>query len=455
MPTPQTTTHQTPAMTERYSLTTAICLIVGICIGSGIFFKSDNILVATGGNVALGAIMFLLAATTIIFGGLTLARFAARTNGHGGLIAYAQEFLSPRFTTFIGWHYTFMYMPVICSVVSWVVGVYACMTFGLPASFPLQIAIGVVFLIVCTAWNILWPTLSGYFQNVTTIAKALPLVAVGVIGLLFADPATQLSTDLAAAPTAGFGWLAAAAPIAFAFDGWSSAVSIAPELKDAHRNLPRALVVAPIIILVLYLGYFLGLSCYLGPQTVIEAGDASLSLLFARLFGEQAAVLPNVIALVAVLGTANGMVLAMLRMPFALALHNQVPCSDKLRHMSPTLNFPVRSALVALASALLWIGVHFVVTTFGLLPNGDVSEIAVGLTMIFLTGFYLFSLKESFRLEATTPARLRRAVAPAIAIVSSLAVGLSSISDPSRWPFVVAHVAVLVAATWAVNRTRA
>ena len=54
---------------KRYSLFTAICLIVGICIGSGIFFKSDNILIATGGNVALGVAMMLLAATTIIFGG--------------------------------------------------------------------------------------------------------------------------------------------------------------------------------------------------------------------------------------------------------------------------------------------------------------------------------------------------------------------------------------------------
>ena len=46
---------------ERYTLTTALCMIVGICIGSGIFFKSDNILIATGGNVALGVAMFLLA----------------------------------------------------------------------------------------------------------------------------------------------------------------------------------------------------------------------------------------------------------------------------------------------------------------------------------------------------------------------------------------------------------
>ena len=447
--------NQHPAPEQRYTLTTAICLIVGICIGSGIFFKSDNILVATGGNVALGAAMFLLAATTIVFGGLTLARFAARTDGHGGLIAYAREFLGPRRMTFIGWHYTFLYMPAVCAIICWVVGVYACMAFGLEGTFTQQMVIGLVFLTVCTIWNICWPTISGYLQNLTTVAKALPLVAVGLIGLALADPARALVSDIHAAPSAGTGWLAAAAPIAFAFDGWSSALSIAPELRDAKRNLPRALIVAPLIILVLYLGYFLGLSCFLGPQTVMEAGDASLSLMFVRLFGEQAAALPNIIALIAVLGTGNGMVMATLRMPFSLALHNQIPAARLVGRVNRTLRFPVASALIAYAMTLFWSGVHALITTFDLLPNGDISEIGVGLTLLILTLFYAHALGDCLReRQAGTAGWLRRAAAPAIAIASSAAIGLSSISDPTRWPFVLAFLLVPFAATLLMNRRR-
>ncbi len=89
--------------------------------------------------------------------GLAMARFAARTTGHGGLIAYAEEFLGPRRAAFIGWNFTFLYMPVVCSVLSWVVGVYACMTFNLPGTFAWQMGIGLVFLLACTAWNILCP----------------------------------------------------------------------------------------------------------------------------------------------------------------------------------------------------------------------------------------------------------------------------------------------------------
>ena len=42
-----------------------------MCIRDRLKVKSDNILIATGGNVALGVAMMLLAATTIVFGGLT------------------------------------------------------------------------------------------------------------------------------------------------------------------------------------------------------------------------------------------------------------------------------------------------------------------------------------------------------------------------------------------------
>ena len=440
----------TTAIEKRYTLTTAVCLIVSICIGSGIFFKSDNILVATGGNVALGIVVFLLAATTIVFGGLTLAHFASRSRGHGGLISYAQEFLGPVRSTLIGWHYTFLYMPVVCAVICWVVGVYACMVFGLPSTLPVQSGIGLAFLVLCTAWNVLWPRLSGYFQNLSTLAKAAPLLAVGIVGIAFAHPADYLSQGIEQAPSAGLGWIAAAAPVAFAFDGWSSAVSIAPELKDAQRNLPRALVIGPAVILALYLAYFVGISCFLGPQEVIRAGDASLSEVFVKLFGPGAATIPNVIALVAVLGTANGMVLATLRMPFSLALHGQMPCAPRIARVNPTLKFPLASACIALACSVFWLAAHTVVTAAGLLPNGDISEIGVSLTLFVLCLFYVRALS-----HARTERDARGLISAAIARVSSDASGGAGLSDPTRWPYVAVYAVLLACGVVASRRSAA
>ena len=60
--------------------------------------------------------------------------------------------------------------------------------------------------------------------------------------------------------------------------------------------------------------------------------------MFVKLFGEQAGALPNVIAFIAVLGGANGMVLATLRMPQSLAFHHMMPFEQAIvSRMNPTL----------------------------------------------------------------------------------------------------------------------
>ena len=114
----------------KYGLFTAFTMIVGIVIGSGIFFKADDILTLTGGNIALGALAFAVAAIAIVFGGLAFAQLASLTDSPGGLVAYAQEFGSRRLACAAGWFQTFFYYPSLISVVSSVVGVYLPSSLG-------------------------------------------------------------------------------------------------------------------------------------------------------------------------------------------------------------------------------------------------------------------------------------------------------------------------------------
>ncbi len=76
---------------KRYGLLTAITMITGIVIGSGIFFKSDDVLRYTNGNMLLGIIVFLIAAIAIVFGSLTISQLASRPDEPGGLISYAEN----------------------------------------------------------------------------------------------------------------------------------------------------------------------------------------------------------------------------------------------------------------------------------------------------------------------------------------------------------------------------
>ena len=116
---------------SRYNLFTAIALIVGVVIGSGIFFKSDNILVATGGSVFLGILVFIIAAISIVFGCLTIAELAARTDRPGGVLTYAKEFISPSVGSAYGWFQTFIYLPTITAILAWVSVIYFCILFNI------------------------------------------------------------------------------------------------------------------------------------------------------------------------------------------------------------------------------------------------------------------------------------------------------------------------------------
>ena len=182
-----------PPVQKKYGFFTALAMIIGICIGSGIFFKSDNVLAATGGSIVLGVAMFCLAAFAIVFGGITFSELAARTEGPGGLIAYAETFVSKRFGVAVGWFTIFGYLPSIVVVVSWAVGIYTCILFDIDAGIGLQMLIGCAFMILCFVWNMLAPRFAGAFQNVTTTIKLLPLLLIAFFGLVFGDPIAGLS----------------------------------------------------------------------------------------------------------------------------------------------------------------------------------------------------------------------------------------------------------------------
>lgn len=477
---------------KRYSLVTALCMIIGICIGSGIYFKADNVLIATGGSVALGVAMFCIASMVIVFGGLTLSVYAARSEAAGGLLSYADTYLPKPLARAFNWNFAILYLPAISAVLSWVVGVYFCMVFGLDGAFgegnafAVQMVFGLVFFLLCSLWNVYAPKLSGYFQNATTLIKMLPLVAVGVAGIAYgamgeagAAVGEAVAGSASASGVDGLAWFAAAAPIAFSFDGWAMSTGIAPELRDSRRNLPRALVAAPLVVLALYLSYFVGLSTVLGPQTVMSAGDRSLGLFFSSLFGPDAAMLPNVIALVSVMGSVNGVVLSMLRMPYALAQRGDFPFAERVAHVTPRVGFPVWSAVAGVAMTLAWMAVHVVATMGDLIPNGDISEVSVAFNMVlFCALFVRVPALRRDRVAGETGAAaaaagsgsvaaageadgtagvgaFRGVVAPVLATVGSLFVGGSALMSPGRWEFVAVYLVLLAALfIWRRHRER-
>ena len=374
---------------EKYSLLTAITMIVGTCIGSGIFFKSDNILIATNGSIMLGVILFVLAAIAIIFGSLSVGELAAKTNEPGGLVTYAQEFVNAKTACGFGWFLTFIYYPTIAVVVSWVIGVYVDILFHLQATLELQMIIGFIFLSICFVYNILLPKLGAIFQDVSTFIKMLPLLLLGILGILFGDPLAGLG-DIGPTTLLSSSWIMALGPIAYSYDGWIVATSIAHEVKDAKKAMPKALTIAPLIVLAIYTLYFVGITSYLGVDQVMALGDAHVSVAASALLGNTFAKMIVVFVIISVMGTVNGLVTGYMRMPYSLALRKGMFLWEaQLKKVDEKLDIPVYSAIFAFVVCTIWMVIHYLCTRFNILPNSDVSEIAISMAyMLYIVLYY-------------------------------------------------------------------
>ncbi len=428
---------------RKYGLFTAITMITGIVIGSGIFFKSDNILIWTGGSVRDGVLVFVVAAIAIIFGSLAISQLATMTDRPGGVITYAEEFCSLPVACAFGWFQTLAYMPSITAVVAWVGGIYTCMLFNLPNTLENQVLLGLGYIALLFLCNVLSAKLGGYIQNGATIIKLIPLFVIAVAGLAVGDP---VQTFTHAPAGAGIGGLMSAIPaIAFSFDGWAISTSICHEIKDSKKNLPRALVISPLIILLAYVLYFVGISALVGPQRIMEMGDDHVNYAATLLFGQMGAKLMLVFVLISILGTVNGLILGSIRLPYALGLRNMIPGSAGLKRENQALGgMPVYSAVFALLVTLFWLGLHYVTQKYQLLPNSDVSEISI--VTNYLGYIMLYAAVIRLARRGAIKGVWKGYVVPVCATVGALIILLGGLQNPLFGAYLLFCAAIIGAA---------
>lgn len=425
----------------EYGLFTAITMIIGIVIGSGIFFKSDNILVATGGSVSLGVLVFCLAAISIIFGSLSIAELASRTSKAGGIITYAESAYGESAGCAFGWFHTFLYYPTLIAVVSWVAGIYICMLFGIQGTLETQVGIGFTLTIILFSVNVISTKLGGYIQNGSTIIKLIPLIVIAIAGLAFGDPSSVSMNDVTQMQSAS--WITAIAPIAFSFDGWIIATSISHEIKDAKKNLPLALIIAPIFILVIYVLYFVGITTLVGPEQVMALGDAHVDRAANLLVGSMGAKVILVFVVVSIMGTVNGLILGMSRLPYSLAIRNMFPKSEKVSQVSSKLAMPVTSAIVGFIICTFWIAMHYLTQKLGLLPNSDISEISITINYVgyIILYVYVFKLARKGEIKGIW----RGTINPILATLGSLMILFGSMGNPLFWVYAICCALLIIA----------
>ncbi len=301
---------------QNYSFATALSMVVGIVIGSGIFFKADDILLAVNGNILVGVAEFFFVGLGVLFGTLAISYYTLLDKQHIGLIGYSKMALGKKFAYLVGWFSIAAYFPSFIVTLATVGSIYLAVLLNINSQLFITIST-VLFLVSAFTLNIRSPRGGGKIQIIFTIAKIIPLLVIGLIGSIFFTSPESMST-VASNTMSGGKPLSALIAIAFAFDGWIVAANISRELKNSEKNLPRALAWGTVGIILIYCLYFFGITQILDPNTIVELGDAHTEVAATVILGPLGGKIITAFVVISVYGGLNGMTLAYLRLPSLL-----------------------------------------------------------------------------------------------------------------------------------------
>ena len=430
---------------RKYGLFTAISMIVGIVIGSGIFFKSYNILALTGGNVSQGVLALCLAAISIVFGCLAVSELASRTDNAGGVITYSEKFWNKKVAIVFGWFHMWIYYPTLTAVIAWIAGIYINNLFGWENTLELQVIISLVVILCLYSMNMISAKLGGGFQRTSVVIKMIPLILLAVAGLIWGNP-VETWVAHATKETANT-WSAAIPAVLFSFDGWIIATTICHEIKDSKRNLYLALVISPLIVLVLYIMYFVGMSAYIGPDQIIALGASEhLAAAATKLVGSEiGSKLIIILVIISVLGTDNGLILGFIRLPYSLALRKMMPSSDKYTTVDQTHGVPMRSGFLSLIITVFWVVLHYITQKF-IWVGGlhDISEIAMVVNYILIIFLYAAVIK--LAIQGEIKGIVKGWIIPILAIIGAIIIIRSGFQNELFGLFLIICLVVILAA---------
>ena len=115
---------------KKYGLVTAICMVVGIVIGSGVFFKAQDVLNYTEGNMPLGIIAWLIGGLAMIIATLNLSTFGTHYEKVNGLVDYAEATVGKKYAYYVAWFNAIFYILGMTSTLAWVSARYTVNLFG-------------------------------------------------------------------------------------------------------------------------------------------------------------------------------------------------------------------------------------------------------------------------------------------------------------------------------------
>ena len=373
---------------QKYGLITTICLIVGAVIGSGIFFINETIFGRVGGDLHLAVIAWLIGGAIMFVMLWVWGRLAIGKAGMGGLMEYTDDLIGKTYSYFLGWFLGTILYPAFVAVLAFVSARFTAQLLGwdLPFEGGSTWMLAGIYMIGIYIMNVISPKLAGYFQVSTTFIKVIPLILMGVVGIIagfLTGTNDNFSFVVAPEVAATFGnpLLYAILSTVFAYAGSEEVLMMSSEIKDREKNIPKAIIIGSIIIISIYVLYTIGV---FGAMDL--AAGTGVTAAFQNLFGEVFGNILTVFIIISCLGAMNSAMMAGSRAFYALAIRGKGPHPEAVKQVDKVTDTPPTSSAIHLLFCCL---IFFIV--YANLVNwfGTLNFVVSSLAPVTLMGLYV------------------------------------------------------------------
>jgi APA family basic amino acid/polyamine antiporter len=372
-----------PELIRGLGLRDATALVIGTIIGTGVFLKTTPMAQAVGAPQWV-LLAWIIAGMLSLAGALTYAELGALLPQAGGEYVYLRTAYGDLPAFLFGWmritvggagsiaiagvaFATFLSSVVPLEAV-WVRKSFLVFGEKFDWQFGIKQIVAVLVIVACAALNCLRVVFGGRIQFVLTSLKVAAIVAI-VVGVFCFGKGT--SWQHFAAPAGAEHWRGfsafGAAMIAalWAFDGWNNMPMVAGEVRDPGRNIPLALFIGMLVVLLAYAAANVAYFYALPFDEIVTANSTRhrealpVAAMAARSFlGANGPSLISVAFIISTLGLLNGSLLTNARVPYAMARDGLF--FARFARLNETTAVPVTSIIVlAMWASLLAISGTF------------------------------------------------------------------------------------------------
>ncbi|XP_037524205.1 large neutral amino acids transporter small subunit 2 [Rhipicephalus sanguineus] len=366
----------------KMSLLNGITVIVGSIIGSGIFVSPRGVLANTG-SVGASLIVWVACGIFSMIGAYCYAELGCMITKTGADYAYIMEAFGP-FVAFLRlWVECMIVRPCSQAIVALTFSFYVLRPIFPDCDPPDPAVRALAF--VCIAlltfvncWDVKWSTRVQDFFTYGKLIALATIIITGVVQLCYGHTEhfnfENTETDVTKIALSFYSGL-------FAYNGWNYLNFVIEELKDPHRNLPLAIFISCILVMVVYTLSIVAFHTTLSVQEVL--GAEAVAVTFAeKLYGYMAWIVPVFVAL-STFGGVNGILFTSSRLFYAGAEQGQMPrllCMISINRLTPS---PAVLAMCLLSLVYLCSSDIFALITY----VGFATWLAIGLAVATLPYF--------------------------------------------------------------------